>query len=98
MSEVKFKFTMKQEIKIAVSGEVGTIIGMACYATHRDHQYYIRYKAAGGRAIESWWSGSALKAMPAPKVPAKKIAVTKPDTTKAAPKKTWKKKAMKLKL
>lgn len=55
----KFKFELKQQVTIAASGEQGTVIGRAEYV-HCENSYYIRYKAADGRATESWWTESAL--------------------------------------
>lgn len=56
-----FKFDLKQVVKITESGEQGTVIGRAEYVTSEDN-YYIRYKAADGRATEAWWPESALAA------------------------------------
>jgi len=55
----KFKFELKQQVTIAVSGEQGTVIGRAEYE-HSENTYWVRYKSADGRAVESWWSESAL--------------------------------------
>ena len=54
-----FKFNLKQLVKIEESGETGTIIGRAEYATS-ENSYCLRYKAADGRAVEAWWQESAL--------------------------------------
>ena len=56
----KFKFELKEQVTIAASGEQGVVIGRAEYDTS-ENQYYIRYKAADGRATESWWGESALQ-------------------------------------
>ena len=56
----KFKFQLNQTVKIITSGETGIIVGRAEFATS-DNTYNIRYKCADGRAIESWWTESALK-------------------------------------
>lgn len=53
-------FDLKSKVKIIVSGEEGEIIGRAEY-TYCENQYYIRYKTADGRAIESWWTASAIE-------------------------------------
>ncbi|HHA2858088.1 TPA: hypothetical protein ACOFDH_000461 [Stenotrophomonas maltophilia] len=55
----QFKFELGQQVNIAASGEGGEVIGRAEYTTS-ENTYYIRYKAADGRATESWWSESAL--------------------------------------
>lgn len=57
-----FKFDLKQVVKISESGETGTVIGRAEYDLGED-SYLIRYKAADGRAVESWWRDSALEPM-----------------------------------
>jgi hypothetical protein len=57
-----FKFELKQIVKIAESGETGTILGRAEYSTTPLNSYYIRYKAADGRAREEWWTEDALEA------------------------------------
>jgi hypothetical protein len=54
-----FKFEIKQDVVIEVSGEAGVVIGRAEYAT-AEPAYFIRYKAADGRLVEAWWSESAL--------------------------------------
>lgn len=56
-----FDFCLGQQVKITCSGETGQVIGRAQYATTDDDSYYIRYKAADGRATEAWWQGSALE-------------------------------------
>lgn len=57
-----FKLDLQQIAKISESGETGTIIGRAKY-TYCENQYLLRYKAADGRAVESWWSESSLEAV-----------------------------------
>lgn len=57
----KFKFGLKQVVKIKESEETGTIQGRAEY-TNSENNYYLRYKAADGRATEAWWPESALVA------------------------------------
>ena len=56
-----FKYKLGQGVKIAVSGETGTVIGRAEYADSKPN-YLIRYAAGDGRAVESWWAASALEA------------------------------------
>lgn len=59
----EFEFKLGDTVIIEVSGEVSKVIGrgdqLAC-----DDQYLIRYKAADGRACESWWTESALVLAP----------------------------------
>lgn len=55
----KFKFEMGQVVKNKVSEEEGEIIGRSEYA-HSESIYYVRYRAGDGRAVDSWWSESAI--------------------------------------
>jgi len=52
-------FALGQSVTIQCSGETGTIIGRAEYA-ESEPQALVRYRAADGRAVESWWAISAL--------------------------------------
>jgi hypothetical protein len=54
-----FKFALDQQVQIKVSGEIGQIIGRAEYTTG-ENSYYLRYQSADGRAVEAWWTESAL--------------------------------------
>lgn len=54
-----FIFEIGQCVDINISGEQGFVIGRAEYQTS-ENGYYLRYKTADGRAIETWWSESAL--------------------------------------
>lgn len=54
-----FKFELDNTVTIKVSGEKGTVIGQAHYKASED-SYMIRYAASDGRAVENWWSESAL--------------------------------------
>lgn len=53
------KFDNGQELVIAVSNEIGEVIGRAEYP-RAEPSYLLRYKAADGRAVEQWWAESAL--------------------------------------
>lgn len=55
-----FKFDLGQRVSIASSDENGEVIGRAEYATS-ENTYLLRYRAGDGRAVESWWSESALR-------------------------------------
>lgn len=57
---MSFKFNLEQSVIISASGETGQVIGRAEYS-RAEAAYYIRYKAADGRAVESWWNESALE-------------------------------------
>ena len=55
----KFMFDLKHTVRIKCSKEVGEIIGRAEYA-YGQNSYLVRYCAADGRAVETWWSEDAL--------------------------------------
>lgn len=54
-----FKFKLHDPVAIAISGEIGVVIGRAEY-TNSTPQYLVRYKTADGRGVESWWSEDAI--------------------------------------
>lgn len=54
-----FKFQLGKNVLIAASDEHGKVIGRAQYLNGQNN-YLIRYKAADGRAVESWWGEDAL--------------------------------------
>jgi seryl-tRNA(Sec) selenium transferase len=54
-----FKFELNQEVKIFRSNESGVIIGRAEYVSGLNN-YFVRYVAADGRAVEAWWQEDAL--------------------------------------
>jgi hypothetical protein len=56
---MKFKFELKQEVQITASGERGEVIGRAEYS-NAEPAFFIRYKAADGRAVEQWWTEQSL--------------------------------------
>ena len=56
-------FKLNQSVRIAVSGETGVVIGVASY-TYAEPSMLVRYKTADGNALESWWTQSALEAVP----------------------------------
>lgn len=49
----KFLFELNQRVSIMTSGEAGIVIARAEYR-HSENQYLVQYKAADGRAVESW--------------------------------------------
>lgn len=59
-----FKVNHGDKVQIVVSGETGEVIGRADYKTAEDN-YYLRYKAADGRAIEAWWPVGSIELVPA---------------------------------
>jgi hypothetical protein len=54
------KHDLKKTVTIVVSGETGEVIGRAEYV-YAEPSYLVRYKDADGRAVESWWTESALE-------------------------------------
>lgn len=54
-----FAFDLKAQVVIKASGETGQVLGRAEYATS-EPSYFLRYRAADGRAVEAWWAESAL--------------------------------------
>lgn len=61
MEDSKFIFGLLQNVKLIGSDEAGTVVGRAEYMNSRNY-YYVRYRAADGRLIESWWAEDALEA------------------------------------
>jgi hypothetical protein len=55
-----FNFDLLQQVKLALSGERGHVIGRAEYS-NQSNQYFIRYVTAEGRQTESWWPADALE-------------------------------------
>jgi hypothetical protein len=53
-------FELGASVRISVSGETGVVIGLATYLD-QSPQALVRYCAADGRAVESWWNFSALE-------------------------------------
>lgn len=56
-----FKFAIGQRLAIVCSGEIGEAIGRAEYP-ESPPSYLLRHRAADGRAVEAWWTQSALDA------------------------------------
>jgi len=54
-----FSFELGDGVAITVSGETGIVIARAEYKESQPG-YLVRYKAADGRAVESWWNQDAL--------------------------------------
>jgi hypothetical protein len=54
-----FKFNIGDKVKLNASEEAGEVIGRAEYS-YCDNSYLIRYRAADGRAVESWWTESSI--------------------------------------
>jgi hypothetical protein len=54
-----FKFNIGDKVTLLCSNESGIVIGRAEYS-NTECSYLIRYRAADARAVEQWWSESAL--------------------------------------
>lgn len=59
MENKTFRFELGQVVALVASGETGHVIARAEY-TNAYNSYLVRYKAADGRQVESWWSEDAL--------------------------------------
>lgn len=57
----QFKFELGQTVTNATSGESGEVVGRAEYQ-HAESTYYVRHRAADGRAVKAWWDESEIKA------------------------------------
>ena len=58
MSEMAF--LLGERVRLAESGEAGTVIARAQYQTS-EASYLVRYRAGDGRQVEAWWGESALR-------------------------------------
>lgn len=56
-----FNFKLEQSVIIKTSGEDAVVIARM-HSIDTQPQYQLRYMAADGRAVESWWAESALEA------------------------------------
>ena len=56
---MSFKFNLGDKVAVEVSGETGEVLGRAEYTTAANN-YFVRYKSADGRAVETWWQEDAL--------------------------------------
>ena len=57
----KFKFELNQVVLIDVSLERGIVRARCEYIDGSENNYFVRYLSNDGRAVEHWWSESALK-------------------------------------
>nr|WP_321459654.1 hypothetical protein [uncultured Cohaesibacter sp.] len=55
-----FAFDLDQKVKMKLSDEQGLIIGRAEFVMDTPN-YLVRYLAADGRQVESWWNESAIE-------------------------------------
>lgn len=56
----KFKFELGAKMAILISGEAGQIKARAEYINHAN-AYLIHYKAADGRAVDSWFDENEIQ-------------------------------------
>jgi len=70
---MSFTHRLNSRVTLSESGETGKVVGRAQYTT-ADNSYYIRYKAADGRQVESWWTEGAIADKPKKKAAIKKAA------------------------
>lgn len=54
-----FKYDLDQKVDIVGSHEHGKVIARVEYVSS-DPSYLVRYLAADGRMVESWWDENAL--------------------------------------
>jgi hypothetical protein len=52
-------FNLGAHVRLKLSEENGIVMGRAEFC-HSENNYLVRYKAADGRVVESWWGESAL--------------------------------------
>jgi len=67
----KFKFDLRQPVKIKVSGETGEVQSRL-ESVGSNNQYLMYYRSTDGRAIETWWNEAQLAAVPKKPTPARK--------------------------
>lgn len=54
-----FKYDLGDRVRLAESGEEGSVVGQAHYQDAKDG-YLIRYSTASGEQAENWWTESAI--------------------------------------
>lgn len=59
-----FKYALGADVKLRLSGERGVIKGRADFSTGAENSYFVVYKDATGRQVQSWCDESDL--LPAP--------------------------------
>jgi len=57
----KFMFELAAKVVVLISGEAGQIKARAEYVNHAN-AYLIHYKAADGRAVDSWFDEDEIQA------------------------------------
>lgn len=59
MGDKKFKHELGDTVTNKTSNESGEVVGRAEY-TNCESSYYVRHKAADGRAVKAWWDESDI--------------------------------------
>lgn len=59
MLKQEFHHKLRDQVRMIHSEEEGEVIGRAEY-TDAEPGYLVRYRAADGRQVESWWGQSAV--------------------------------------
>ncbi|WP_336658414.1 hypothetical protein [Enterobacter asburiae] len=77
----KFKFDLNQFVELSISGEMGHIKSRAESINHCN-QYLVHYKAADGRAQESWFDEDDIAAVEDDEHPGAPIYAVKADDLK----------------
>lgn len=55
-----FKYALGADVKLRLSGECGVIKGRADFSTGAENSYFVVYKDATGRQVQSWCDESDL--------------------------------------
>ena len=55
----EFEFYLEDQVKIIISGEVGTIKGKVAYS-QSENQFLVKYKDANGCAVSGWFYAEEL--------------------------------------
>lgn len=74
----KFKFDLNQFVELSISGEMGHIKSRSESISHCN-QYLVHYKAADGRAVESWFDEDDISVVEAEDNPGQPIYAVKAD-------------------
>lgn len=56
---MSFEFDLWEPVTLAVSGEIGVVVGRRD-SVNQDDEFLVRYQPNGGSLTEVWWDGTAL--------------------------------------
>ncbi|MDN5504260.1 MAG: hypothetical protein L0H10_10645 [Comamonas sp.] len=62
INQPAFKFNLKQNVQITISGEQGQVRARGD-GVERTNQYLVHYKSAQGMATEAWWNEDQIEAI-----------------------------------